>query len=121
MKLIGSALFLMSLIGICCNNATEANTGSEIISVFLKNNEVYQYKTGIGGDEEGASIIHQANHFEISDIVRNADSMWEAVYIYKPKSGFVGIDYVELKLSSGSDGASRPTDTVIIKIKFNVK
>ena len=118
MRKIGFTILLMSLIGMSCNSSTDPNVENELISVSLKNTEVYEYKTGIGGDEEGASIIRQANHFEISDIIRNEKTIWEAVYKYKPKSGFTGKDYVELKLSTGSDGASPNTNIEIIKIEF---
>ena len=35
-----------------------------IISVELNQAETYEYKTGISGDEEGASIKKQAQHYE---------------------------------------------------------
>jgi len=118
MRKIGFALFLMSVFGVGCIGLTDADFGNEHISVSLNSTELYEYRTGIGGDEEGASILRQANHYEVSEIVRNEETMWEAVYIYKPKTGFSGKDYVELKLSTGSDGASPNTNIIIIKIEF---
>ncbi len=115
-----SLLVSFIIIAISCNNATDSNSDEDTITVAAKNTEVYEYKTGISGDEEGASIIAQAKHFEISDIVRNADTRWEAVYKYKAKSGYIGTDYVEIEISTGSDGASPPTNIEIIKIKILV-
>jgi len=66
-------------------------------------------------------ITVQATHFEISDIVRNAGTQWEAVYRYKPMSGYTGADYVELELSKGSDGASVSTSVEIVKIRIVVR
>lgn len=119
MNKIGLTVLIVCLfLGNGCSSSTDPDIDKELISVTITNSEVYTYNTGIGGDEEGASIIRQANHFEISDIIRNADTMWEAIYNYKAMSGFKGADYVELKLSRGSDGASPPTDIEIIKIEF---
>ena len=72
------------------------------------------------GDEEGVAIVRQADHFEISEMVRNAETNWEAVYRYKAKSGFRGVDFVEIQLSSGSDGASPPTKIELIKIQMTI-
>ena len=66
------------------------------IQVEMKNSEIYKYKTGINGDEEGARITKQAEHFEISEIIRNDTTKWEAVYRYKPQGNYVGNDYVEI-------------------------
>ena len=103
-----------------CNTSTDSPVPDDTIPITLKNTEFYEYNTGIIGDEDGASIIVQAKHFDVSDIIRNGETNWEAIYKYKPKSGFFGTDYVELKLSTGSDGASPPTNIEIIKIKFIV-
>ena len=111
-------LVVCFFLGTACNSSTDPEIERESLTVTIKNSEIYTYNTGIGGDEEGATISRQANHFEVSDIIRNADTMWQAVYTYKAKSGFSGVDYVELKLSRGSDGASPPTDIEIIKIEF---
>ena len=75
----------------------------------------------IPDDADGASIIVQAKHYEVSDIIRNVDTNWEAVYKYKPRPGFIGTDYVELELSTGSDGTTPPTKIEIVKLKFIVQ
>lgn len=89
----------------------------EIVSVSLNSAEVFQYPT-VGGDEDGARIVTQANHYSISEIRRNAATNWVAVYVYQPAPGFVGSDYAELEVFSGSDGASPPTSIKKVGLRF---
>ena len=91
-----------------------------IISVELNQAETYEYKTGISGDEEGASIKKQAQHYEVSEIVRDSTTQWEAVYRYKAQGNYVGSDEIEIETHRESDGASPPTKIEIIKIKFTI-
>ena len=91
----------------------------ETISVSLKNTETYQYPT-VGGDEEGARISTQANHYSISEIRRNEETQWVAVYVYQPADGFVGSDYAEIDILTGSDGASSPTNIKRVAFRFAV-
>ena len=121
MKIHTSLYLILSLMFLTqCNSSTDPDLKHELIAVNIKSTDVYEYRTGIAGDEDGASIIQQARHFEISEIIRNADTGWEPVYRYKPESGFFGSDYVELQLSTGSDGASPPKRIELIKIEFRV-
>ena len=89
-----------------------------IISVELNQTEIYKYKTGISGDEEGVLIKKQAQHYEVSEIVRDSTTNWEAVYRYQAKKDYVGDDEMEIETSRGSDGASPPTEIERITIKF---
>jgi hypothetical protein len=91
----------------------------ETVSVSLKNTETFQYPT-VGGDEDGARISTQANHYSISEIRRNAETNWVAVYVYRPAAGFVGPDYAEVEILSGSDGASSPTSVKRVAFRFVV-
>jgi hypothetical protein len=91
----------------------------ETLSVSLKNTETYQYPT-VSGDEEGARILTQARHYSISEIRRNAETNWVAVYVYRPAAGFVGADYAEVEILSGSDGASAPTSVRRVAFRFVV-
>lgn len=116
-KIIFVFLSCLLILTLSCDNNFDSNSDSSAITVTLNESETYEYRTGIGGDEEGASIILQAEHFEISDIIRNADTQWEAVYRYQPEPLFSGTDYVEIQLSTGSDGASSPIN---VKIRFHV-
>ena len=121
MKNILILILLLIYIFVGCKNSSSPNTDKKTLTPEIRVNEIYEYKTGISGDEEGVEITKQANHFKISQIVRNADTNFEAVYKYMPETDFAGTDSVELKVSTGSDGASAPTDIKIIKILMRVK
>lgn len=90
---------------------------TETVNVVLKNTETYEYPT-VGGDEDGARISTQANHYSISEIRRTAETNWVAVYVYRPAAGFVGSDHAELEILSGSDGASPPTSIRRVAFHF---
>ncbi len=111
-------LTLIALIGVLIPGCTD-NGDPVTVSITLKNTAMYQYPT-VGGDEEGARIVTQARHFSISEIRRNAETNWVAVYVYQPVPGFVGRDYVQLEITTGSDGAGPPTDVRRIGIAFNI-
>jgi len=89
----------------------------ETVSVSLRNTETYRHPT-VGGDEEGTRIITQANHYSVSEIRRNATTNWVATYVYQPVPGFVGSDYVEIEILTGSDGASPPMNTKKVALHF---
>ena len=95
-------------------------TDEDFIDIQLSKNQSYEYNTLIGGDEEGASISIQATHFEISEIVRDSSTNYLAIYRYKPAVDYVGTDSVEIKTSTGSDGASPPTHIEYITINFTI-
>jgi len=40
------------------------------------------------------------------------------VYIYQPKTGYIGTDYAEIEIQSGSDGASPPTNIRTVAFRF---
>ena len=46
----------------------------------LKQSEAYEYKTGISGDEEGILIKKQAQYYQVSEIIRDSTTNWEAMY-----------------------------------------
>ena len=91
----------------------------ETVTVSLKNTETFQYPT-VGGDEDGARISTQATHYRVSEMRRNAETNWVAVYVYRPAAGFVGSDYAEVEIFSGSDGASAPTSIRRVAFRFVV-
>jgi hypothetical protein len=91
----------------------------ETLRVSLKNTDTYQLPT-VGGDEDGARITTQARHFRISEIRRGADTHWVATYVYQPAAGFVGSDYVEIEIRTGSDGASPPTHVKRVAVHLDV-
>lgn len=116
-KLVAFVVFLSVIVQV--QGCRESNT-LETVSVSLKNTETYQYPT-VGGDEDGARISTQANHFSISEIRRNAETNWVAVYVYRPTADFVGSDYVEVEISTGSDGASSPTTVKTVAFRFVIQ
>ena len=79
-----------------------------LISVELKQLETYEYKTGISGDEEGVLIRKQAQHYEVSEIIRDSTTNWEAMYRYQAAKNYVGNDEVKIETSRGSDGPAHP-------------
>lgn len=114
-RLVAFALVLPTVVHVqACNDSNPEET----FDVSLKNTETYSYPTVVGGDEEGARISTQAKHYSISEIRRNAETNWVAVYVYRPAAGFVGSDYAELELRTGSDGASAPTSIKAVAFRF---
>lgn len=93
---------LLLLIYILLNVACEEEPSYNEINVEISNSELYQHPT-VGGDEEGARIKTQAKHFEISEIIRNSETNYVATYTYKSKSDFIGIDFVEIEILTGSE------------------
>ncbi|OGS70952.1 MAG: hypothetical protein A3F91_11015 [Flavobacteria bacterium RIFCSPLOWO2_12_FULL_35_11] len=105
---------------ISCSSDDNQSVGEIIkVNTTISNSEIYTYNLGSFGDDEGAAIQKPAENFEISKLERNFPS-GEIIYTYKPQSGFVGTDYVELKTSRGSNGASPNTNISIIKITIKV-
>lgn len=112
---------VLLLITLGCESTTGPNIDEETIEVTIDNAEVYNYQTGIAGDEELATIVRQPDHYQTSTIVRDSATQWEAVYRYKPESNFKGTDWVELRLGTGSDGESPHTNYRLIKIGITVQ
>lgn len=117
---ITTILLMVFAFFISCSS-DDNNSDGEIIKVntTISTSEIYTYNLGSFGDEEGAFIEKQAENFEISKLERNFPS-GEIIYTYKPQSGFTGTDYVELKTSRGSNGASPNTNISILKITIKV-
>lgn len=109
-------LFLL-LITLGCNHATEPKVDREIKKVSINSSEVFEYQTGMSGDEESVTITEQPDHYKTSKIVRDSTTDWEAVYKYQSESGFKGTTHVEIKLASGSDAN---TTLQILEIEITV-
>jgi len=117
---ITTVLMMVFTFFISCSSDDNQSDGEIIkVAATISTSEIYTYNLGSFGDEEGASIEKQAENFEISKLERNFPS-GEIIYTYKPKSGFVGTDYVELKISRGSTGASPNTNISILKLTIKV-
>ncbi len=111
--------FILTGILFSCSNDDDSNNQIIIENINLLNTENYEYDLGSFGDEEGASITTQAEHFEISDL-KMIVSSGEIIYQYVAQEGFVGSDSVEITTNRGSDGASSGNDISTVKVKFNV-
>ena len=111
---LGLACAVVLLVG--CSQSPD----SETIDVSLAVGEVFQHST-VGGDEEGARIVRQAEHSAVSEIRRNFETGWIAVYMYQPAAGYTGSDRAEIEVSTGSDGASAPTRVTRIIFRFTIK
>jgi len=85
-------------------------------NVNISNLESYEYDLGGFGDEDGARISKQAEHYVISELKRNET----IVYTYKPEQGFYGSDLVKIDIITGSDGSSSGSVSKVIEIKFNI-
>ncbi len=101
-------------------NCTKEEINTDFIQI--NNSEEYTYDLKISGDEEGASILTQALHFEKSELIRNSSTNFNIVYKYKANSNYVGTDFVEIvtcTLGPGNNGiACNKRDT--IRIDFNI-
>lgn len=88
------------------------------IAVALQNTEIYEYRT-VGGDEEGASIATQAQHYRVSEIRRDSTTNWAATYVYQSAAGFVGSDVVLLEITTNAAGAG-PSTVNRVAIHFQI-
>lgn len=115
-----SLVSVFLLVSVSCLNTTTPSIEEELKTVSISSSETFEYPTGISGDEESATIAKHPNHYDTSKIVRDSSTNWEAVYKYKPISNFKGTDNVELKLGTGSDGASDHTNIKLVKIEIMI-
>jgi hypothetical protein len=115
-----SIVATLALFAACVVTGCNPAADDEIISVELSGAENYQLDIPVG-DEDGARITEQAQHFAVSEIRRDANTHWAARYVYEPAEDFVGQDRVELEVLTGSDGASAPTRRQRIIIRFTVR
>lgn len=109
-----AVLLLICTVSIACDEGVPTET----VTVSLSNTETFSYAT-VGGDEEGARIAIQPKHAMISEIRRGAETNWVATYVYKPMPGYIGSDYAQLEILTGSDGAS-PPDIQKVVIEFDI-
>lgn len=89
------------------------------LSIELAKNQICEYFC-VGG-EDGVTIKTQAKHFVISKINRNSETGYAAIYRYKPKTNFVGYDFVEIEIMPDVVPIDEPYIGKIIKIEFFVK
>jgi len=88
-------------------------------NVTLKNTESYS-RTFVLGDEEGAAIAVQAQHYEKSELIRDESTNMNVEYRYKPTTDFVGNDYVILEIYYNKTGESSSAYTETERINFTI-
>lgn len=118
------AFYLALFIGLItvsqsCKKSTANGTVTHTVSETIKANQSYQFDLGNFGDEEGASISKQANHFSISSMNREVHT-GKVIYKYTPEINFVGTDEVEIKSARGSNGSSQNNKIILTTIKFTI-
>jgi hypothetical protein len=90
---------------------------SNLIDTTIVLTDTLNYSFGYFGDEEGISIISQAQNSKTCELL---NKQWEErILQYIPQSDFLGIDSVIVVTQRGSDGASPSTDidTIMIIVK----
>ena len=91
----------------------------ELSNVILKNTESYS-RTFVLGDEEGAAIMYQAQHYEKSELIRDESTNMNVEYHYKPTIDFVGNDDVGLEIYYNKTGEDRFAYIETVKINFTI-
>ena len=82
--------------------------------IELKSGQEFIHDFNISGDEEGATIITQAEHAEVSQLIRNESTNWSVIYRYKSVEDFIGLDSVIIETCTGGEGIScNQLDTLV--------
>lgn len=104
-------MVLMSVVIVSCEDEKIEDLNDVI---QLKSSETFFYDFNISGDEEGATIIEQAAHFEISELQRDESTNWSVIYRYKPEEDYLGKDTVAIETCTGGTGLScTDLDTIV--------
>ncbi len=111
---------LTLLLSFACDDSSTAPTqNTPKISVQLRNMDTYEHPT-VGGDEEGARITKQAQHYRVSEIRRDESTNWVAVYVYQPRAGYVGTDYAELEIHTNTVGTPEHDKVTTLVFQFTI-
>jgi hypothetical protein len=117
-------LVLITLTYWSCNkdDSPESTTKTEVtttkIEVTITNTEEYIYDFNFSGDEEGASIITQAEHYQTSETYRDT-VYFSVLYHYIPEPGYTGTEYVKIETCTGGIG-TMCSDKALFEIYFTV-
>ena len=116
MKKILKLLFL----AICILLLTNCNKEEmENVDVAINNSDDYEIDLMISGDEEGATIQTQAQHFQKSELIRDASTNWSVVYKYEPLPNYTGTDFVEIETCSGGESTGC-SNVETVRINFTI-
>ena len=116
LKLSFIAICILSLTN--CNKEETENLVSEI-DVTINNSDDYEIDLMISGDEEGATIKTQAQHFQKSELIRDSSTNWSVVYQYEPLPNYTGMDFVEIETCTGGE-SSGCSNVEIVRINFTI-
>jgi len=99
-------ILLVSIVFTSCKKETENKLVKYYSThkISLSKSELYVCKTGFSGDEEGGIVTIQGKNYVLSEVIR--DDLFEIVYQYQPKPGYVGKDTVQVVIESGWNGVS---------------
>lgn len=114
---ITALLFTSLVLLVSCDD--QQSEQSLTVEAEISNTEIYEYNTGMGGDEQGAQIMQHPLNYEISEMIRDASTNFSPIYRYKPTTGFVGTEVVKLQLLDiimGSTSSETITTDVTIYI-----
>ncbi len=110
-------LTLAAVVPVACTGSVPAET----VNVALRTSETYRHLLP-SGDEQGSTILVQAEHFEVSDILpRTAASNYAPTYVYTPAAGFMGSDRVVIEILSYNGGVSELPRREKLTIRFTVQ
>lgn len=116
-----ACLTVLLLFSFGCRDITGSQSIDEVIKASISSSEVFEYRTGMGGDEEGAVIIKQPEQYKVSTIVRDSTTNFEPVYRYIPERGFQGVSQVGIRLQRTIIGETSRTETDLIRLEISVK
>tara|TARA_B110000879_G_scaffold93697_1_gene128243 strand:- start:9740 stop:10108 length:369 start_codon:yes stop_codon:yes gene_type:complete len=116
LKLSFIAICLLSLTN--CNKEEIENVVSKV-DVTINNFDDYELDLMFSGDEEGATIKTQAQHFQKSELIRDSSTNWSVVYKYEPLPNYAGMDFVEIETCTGGESTGC-SNVEIVRINFNI-
>jgi hypothetical protein len=116
LKLSFLAICILSLTN--CNKEEMENIDREV-DVTINNSDDYEIDLMISGDEEGATIQTQAQHFQKSELIREASTNWSVVYKYEPLPNYTGTDFVEIETCSGGESTGC-SSVETVRINFTI-
>jgi hypothetical protein len=89
-------------------------------TIPLNSGELFSYDLNVYGDEEGAKITKQANHYSRSEIIRDSSTGWGAFYYYESIAGYTGPDRVTIETCTGGKGIQCDKISTI-EFEFRIK
>ena len=110
------AICILSLTN--CNKEEMENIDREV-DVTINNSDDYEIDLMISGDEEGATIQTPAQHFQKSELIRDASTNWSVVYKYEPLPNYTGTDFVEIETCTGGESTGC-SSVETVRINFTI-